>query len=72
VNEIQIQAQFTALIAQRDAALNTSVNLAGELAVARNNVADLQAQVATLTAIVDAKKSESEQTEQEPLAIQEI
>ena len=47
MNETQINAQFAALIEQRNVALNTNVNLVGELAL-------LQEKVNTLTKERDA------------------
>lgn len=48
MNEKQINAQFTALVEQRNVALNTVVNVSGELAVAKETIEVLQAQVADL------------------------
>lgn len=53
MNERQVQAQINILIQQRDNALNTCVNLNGELAVKDQIIEDLQAQVAMLTALVE-------------------
>ena len=54
MNEKLIQAQIAMLVMQRDNALNTCVNLMGDLAVARDRVAELEAKAAMLQAIADA------------------
>ena len=54
MNEVQVKAQFAELVAQRTNALNTCVNLVGEMAVLREEIAALQAQVATLKGIAEA------------------
>lgn len=46
MNEIEINAKFGALIAQRNDAQNVAVNLAGLLAVAQERIKELEAQVA--------------------------
>ena len=58
MNERQVQAQINILIQQRDNALNTCVNLNGELAVKEQVIEDLQAQVALLTGLVEAANAE--------------
>lgn len=58
MNEKQIQAQINMLIAQRDNALNMCVNQAGELAMAKDTIAELEAQVAMLTAVAEAAHAE--------------
>ena len=45
VNETQINAQFNALAEQRNSALNSIVNMAGELAVLKDKVAALEKQL---------------------------
>ena len=52
MNETQINAQFLVLVEQRNAALNTVVNLSGELAVLKAQVKDLTAQLEAATALV--------------------
>lgn len=42
MNETQIQAQINALVDQRNAALNTVVNMAGEIAVLQAKVKELE------------------------------
>lgn len=42
MNETQINAQFAALVEQRNAALNTAVNLSGEIAVLQAKVKELE------------------------------
>lgn len=54
MTERKIQAQISTLVSQRDNALNTCVNLSGDLAEANETIADLEARIATLAAIVDA------------------
>lgn len=46
MNEIEINAKFAALIAQRNDAQNVAVNLAGALAVAQARINELEARVA--------------------------
>lgn len=43
MNETQIRAQIDILVEQRNNALNALVNMAGELAVARARIAELEA-----------------------------
>lgn len=45
MNETQINAQFNALAEQRNSALNSIVNMAGELAVLKDKVAALEKQL---------------------------
>lgn len=52
MNEIQINAQFSALVEQRNAALNSVVNMAGELAVLKDKVAELEKKLDVATALV--------------------
>ena len=52
LNEIQVNAQFAALVDQRNAALNTVVNLSGELAVAKAEIADLTAKLEAATTLI--------------------
>ena len=52
MNEIQINAQFNALIEQRNSALNSVVNMTGELALLKSEVADLKKQLEAATALV--------------------
>ncbi len=54
MNEKQIQAQINMLVQQRDNALNMCVNLSGDLALANDKIAELEAKVAMLTAIAEA------------------
>jgi len=46
MNEVQIQAQINALVDQRNAALNTVVNLNGENAVLQAKVKELEGKLA--------------------------
>jgi hypothetical protein len=52
VNETQINAQFNMLVEQRNAALNSVVNMAGELAVLKEKVLGLEKQLEAATALV--------------------
>ncbi len=52
MDSIQINAQFAALVEQRNEALNTSVNLAGELAVLNAKVKELTVQLEAATALI--------------------
>jgi hypothetical protein len=54
VNETQINAQFNALVEQRNSALNSVVNMVGELAVLKDKVAALEKQLEVATALVSA------------------
>lgn len=58
MNQIQIQAQFDALVEQRNAALNSAVNLIGELAVAKDEIANLKKQLEAATAIISETTEE--------------
>lgn len=42
MNQIQVQAQIDALVDQRNAALNTVVNLQGEIALLKAEIAELK------------------------------
>ena len=55
MNEIQINAQFNALVDQRNAALNSVVNMAGELAVLKDKVSDLEKQLELATVPISEK-----------------
>lgn len=55
VPEIEMNARIQALIAQRDNALNTSVLLAGELATAKAEVAELSGRLEA----AEAQKAEN-------------
>lgn len=48
MNEIEINAKFAALIAQRNDAQNVAVNLAGSLAVAQERIKELENQISKL------------------------
>lgn len=52
MNETQINAQFNMLVEQRNAALNSVVNMAGELAVLKEKVTSLEKQLEAATALV--------------------
>ena len=54
MNETQINAQFNALVEQRNSALNSVVNMVGELAVLKDKVAALEKQLEVATALVSA------------------
>jgi hypothetical protein len=59
MNEKQIQAQINMLISQRDNALNMCVNLSGDLAVAKDTIAELEAKVAMLTIVAEGAHAEA-------------
>ena len=69
MNERQVQAQINVLIQQRDNALNTCVNLNGEVAIRDQQIEDLQAQVATLAAIVEAANHKPEECKVMPAEV---
>lgn len=52
MNETQINAQFNSLIEQRNAALNSVVNMAGELAVLKEQVIKLEKQLEAATSLI--------------------
>lgn len=52
MNETQINAQFAALVEQRNAALNTVVNLSGEIAVLKAQVKDLTDKLEAATSLI--------------------
>ena len=52
MNETQINAQFNALVEQRNAALNSVVNMAGELAVLKDKMVELEKKLEAATALV--------------------
>jgi hypothetical protein len=52
MNETQINAQFNVLVEQRNSALNSIVNMAGELAVLKDKVTSLEKQLEAATALV--------------------
>lgn len=58
MNEIEINAKFAALIAQRNDALNVTVNLAGSLEVANARIKELEAQLADAQAPIDEQVSD--------------
>jgi hypothetical protein len=51
MNEVAAQAQINALIEQRNAALNTVVNLMGELAVSKHMIDELTQQLEGATTL---------------------
>lgn len=55
MNELEINAKFGALIAQRNDAQNNYVNLAGALAIAHARIKELEAQLAETVATEDAQ-----------------
>ena len=52
MNETQINAQFNALVEQRNSALNSVVNMVGEMAVLKDKVSLLEKQLEAATALV--------------------
>jgi hypothetical protein len=62
MNETQIAAQINMLVQQRDNALNTCVNLAGDLAALEAVNKDLQAQIELLKGIVEGAKEKPDET----------
>jgi hypothetical protein len=62
MNETQINAQFAALVDQRNAAQNNSVNLIGELAVANAKIKELEKQLEAATALVSDNATEVEES----------
>lgn len=52
MNEIQINAQFACVAEQRNSALNTAVNQAGDIAVLKAKIAELEKQLEAATALV--------------------
>lgn len=55
MNELEINAKFDALIAQRNDAANVVVNMNGYLAVANARIKELEAQLAETVATEDAQ-----------------
>ena len=53
MNETQVNAQFAALVEQRNNALNQVVNMAGALAEAGSKIKELTAQLEAATAIIE-------------------
>ena len=60
MNETAITAQFALLCDQRNAALNSAVNLAGELATAKASIAALTAQLEAATSLISDNATEVE------------
>lgn len=58
MNETQIQAQIDTLLEQRNTAMNTVVNMAGQLAVANAKVKELTAQLEAATALISDNAEE--------------
>lgn len=52
MDTVQINAQFAALVEQRNAALNTVVNLSGEIAVLKAQVKDLTDKLEAATSLI--------------------
>lgn len=55
MNELEINAKFDALIAQRNDAANVVVNMNGYLAVANARIKELEAQLAEQVSTKDAQ-----------------
>ena len=60
INEVQVQAQINALVEQRNAAMNQAVNQAGEIALLKGAIAELQVTVTTLQDALSRREKELE------------